>query len=57
MLGLGVAGSLYTAKRIAHHRYRTAERRRWTLLPFTNLIVGLAVVNVVLFLFPMAHRM
>jgi polyferredoxin len=57
VLGLGVAGSLYTAKRIAHHRYRTAERRRWTLLPYTNLIVGLAAVNVVLFLFPMAHRM
>jgi polyferredoxin len=57
VLGLGLAGSLYTARRIAHRRYQSAERRRATLLPYTALIVGLGLLNVLLFLFPMAHRM
>ena len=57
LLGLGLAGSLYTARRIAHRRYLTPARRRSTLVPFTILIVVLAALNVVMFLFPMAHRM
>jgi len=57
LLALGLAGSLYTARRIAHRRYLTAARRRSTLLPFTVLIVVLGALNVVMFLFPMAHRM
>ena len=57
ILALGLAGSLYTARRIAHRRYATTARRRSTLVPFTALIVVLAALNVAMFLFPMAHRM
>ena len=57
LLALGLAGSLYTARRIAHRRYLTPGRRRSTLLPFTVLIGVLAALNVVMFLSPMAHRM
>lgn len=57
LLGLGVAASLYTAKRLAYRRYRTTARRRATVLPYAVLIAGLGALNVMLFLFPMAHRM
>ena len=57
ILGLGLAGSLYAARRIAHRRYLTPARRRSTLIPFGILIVVLGALNVVMFLFPMAHRM
>ena len=57
ILALGLAGSLYTARRIAHRRYLTPARRRSTLIPFTVLIGVLAALNVAMFLFPMAHRM
>ncbi|MBK8468254.1 MAG: 4Fe-4S binding protein [Actinomycetales bacterium] len=57
ILALGLAGSLYTARRIAHRRYRNPARRRATLIPFTVLIAVLAALNVAMFLFPMAHRM
>ena len=57
LLGLGVAASLYTVKRIAHRRYRTVMRRRATVLPYAVLVAGLGALNVVLFLVPMAHRM
>ena len=57
LLALGLAGSLYTARRIAHRRYLTPARRRSTLIPFATLIVVLGALNVVMFLFPMTHRM
>jgi polyferredoxin len=57
VLALGLAGSLYAARRIAQRRYVTTTRRRSTLLPFTVLIGVLAALNVAMFLFPMAHRM
>ncbi|PVU84269.1 ferredoxin [Cellulomonas sp. WB94] len=57
LLALGLAGSFYTARRIAHRRYRTAARRRRTLLPFVVIIALLGAVNVGMFLLPMAHRM
>ncbi len=57
LLAVGLAGSLYTARRIAHRRYLTPARRRSTLIPFTVLIVVLGALNVAMFLFPMAHRM
>jgi hypothetical protein len=57
VLGLGIAGSLYTLRRIGHRRYQTPERRRQVLAPYTVVIVALAALNVVLFLMPMAHRM
>ena len=57
LLALGLAGSLYTARRIAHRRYLTPTRRRFTLLPFAAMIGVLAALNVVMFMYPMAHRM
>ena len=57
LLALGLAGSLYTARRIAHRRYLTPARRRSTLVPFAALIMVLGALNVVMFLFPMTHRM
>jgi polyferredoxin len=57
LLALGLAGSLYTARQIAHRRYRTPARRRSTLIPFSVLIVVLGALNAVMFLSPMAHRM
>jgi len=57
LLALGLAGSLYTARRIAHRRYSTPARRRSTLVPFAALIMVLGALNVVMFLFPMTHRM
>ncbi|GAA3823902.1 4Fe-4S binding protein [Cellulomonas soli] len=57
LLALGALGSAYTAKRIAYRRYRTTARRHATLAPFLAVIVVLTIVNVWLFLLPMAHRM
>ncbi len=57
LLALGLAGSLYTARRIAHRRYLNPARRRSTLVPFTVLIVILGALNAVMFLYPMTHRM
>jgi polyferredoxin len=57
LLALGLAGSLYTARRIAHRRYLTPGRRNSTLVPFTVLIVVLGALNAVMFLYPMTHRM
>jgi len=57
LLALGLAGSLYTARRIAHRRYRTAARRHRTQVPFVVIIALRGAVNVGMFLLPMAHRM
>jgi polyferredoxin len=57
LLALGVSASLYTARRIAHRRYLTSARRRSTLAPFNVVIAVLAALNVVMFMYPMAHRM
>jgi len=57
LLAFGLAGSLYTARRIAHRRYLTPARRRSTLVPFSVLIVVLGALNAVMFLYPMTHRM
>ena len=57
LLAAGVASSLYTARRIAHRRYRTTARRQETLAPYVAVIVVLAAANSYLFWLPMAHRM
>lgn len=57
VLALVIAGSLYTAHRIARSRYQTTKRRRATLLPYATVIAGLGVLNMFLFSLPMAHRM
>jgi len=57
LLAAGVAGSLYTAHRIARARHHLAARRRRVLAPFAAMILVLAALNVALFALPMAHRM
>jgi polyferredoxin len=56
LIGLGLAGSLYTAYRIARH-HADSPRSRAAFIPYAALIVLLAVVNVGLFMLPMAMRM
>lgn len=57
LLALGLAGSLYTLRRITYRRYSAPSQRTSTLLPYTILIGLLGALNVAMFLFPMAHRM
>jgi len=57
VLALGVAGSAYTIRRISHRRYGSVARRRATTVPFMVLLGILSVINVYLFMLPMAHRM
>ncbi|AQX17113.1 ferredoxin [Tessaracoccus lapidicaptus] len=57
LLALGIAGSLYTARRITHRRYQSITRRTGTFVPMAVLIAFLGALNIYLFLLPMAHRM
>jgi polyferredoxin len=57
LLALGLVGSAYTLRRITYRRYSTPAVRNSTLLPFSILVGLLGVLNVAMFLFPMAHRM
>jgi hypothetical protein len=57
LLALGLFGSFYTLRAITHRRYLTPARRRVTMLPFCALIGILTALNVVMFMYPMAHRM
>jgi hypothetical protein len=55
MVGLGIAGSLYTAYRIARGNY---SGKTWgVLMPYIILILLLGAVNIWLFILPMAMRM
>ena len=56
ILGLGLWGSLYTARRITFRRYSNSTVRKATLRPYVILIGSLTALNVGLFLLPMAHR-
>ncbi len=56
LIGLGFLGSLYTAYRIAKANY--APEKLWgTFAPYAVLMVVLGVMNVYLFVLPMAMRM
>ena len=56
LIALGVIGSLYTAYRIANSNYDVA--RRWpAFAPYAVLVMVLGVINVYLFILPMAMRM
>jgi polyferredoxin len=57
ILALGLAGSLYTAWRIADRRKITGRRPWAQFAPYALLIALFFAVNVVLFALPMAHRM
>jgi hypothetical protein len=56
LVGLGFAGSLYTAYRIAKANY--APEKLWgTFVPYAVLMVVLGFINVWMFVLPMAMRM
>ena len=56
LIALGFAGSLYVAYRIAHANY-PAEKVWSTFTPYAVLMVILGVMNIWLFVLPMAMRM
>jgi len=56
LIGLGLLGSLYAAYRIAKSHYGASNT--WpTFLPYATLVLILGVMNVGLFMLPMAMRM
>jgi hypothetical protein len=56
LIGLGFAGSLYTAYRIAKANY--PQEKLWgTFAPYAVLIVVLGAITVWMFVLPMAMRM
>lgn len=57
ILALGFVGSVYTVKRITNRRYSAPTTRRATMFPYIVLVSALGALNVVMFVFPMAHRM
>jgi ferredoxin len=59
LIALGLAGSLYTAHRIAVARSTAHSRpaRRLLLAPYATIIVALVALNGWLFALPMSHRM
>jgi hypothetical protein len=56
LIALGFIGSLYTAYRVAKNNHSGALAWR-TFAPFAVLIVVLTIMNVYLFVLPMAMRM
>lgn len=56
LLALGILGSLYTAYRIAQRNYGNAGKGWSTFAPYAILIAILGVMNLWIFLLPMAHR-
>lgn len=57
VLALGLAGSVYTVRRITFRTYQSPRTRTATMLPYMILVGALLALNVAMFLFPMAHRM
>ncbi|MFC7483292.1 4Fe-4S binding protein [Luedemannella flava] len=57
VLAIGVAGSAYTAYRIARAHHPKVAVRRATLTPYLVVVVVFAVANTVLFMLPMSMRM
>jgi len=57
LLALGLVGSVYTLRRIVNRRYSAPTQRSSTFLPYGILIGALGLLNVIMFLYPMAHRM
>lgn len=57
LIALGVIGSLYTAYRIARSNYYGQGRTWSAFAPYAVLVLLLGVVNIWLFILPMAMRM
>jgi hypothetical protein len=56
LIGLGLIGSLYIAYRITRANY-PSEKLWGTLAPYAVLMVALTLMNLELFILPMAMRM
>jgi hypothetical protein len=56
LIALGFIGSLYTAYRVAKNNHSSAQVWR-TFVPYAALVVVLTIMNVYLFVLPMAMRM
>lgn len=56
LIGLGFVGSLYIVYRVVQHTY-PPEKRWGTLVPYAALMVVLGLMNLYLFILPMAMRM
>ncbi len=56
MLALGVLASLYAVYRTAKRQYPIATTHRKVLVPFSVLVIGLALLNTWMFALPMMHR-
>lgn len=57
LIALGILGSGYGAYRIARYHYPAPGVMSASLMPYAVVIVLFGLINVALFLFPMAHRM
>jgi hypothetical protein len=56
LIALGFIGSLYTAYRVAKNNHSGPQLWR-TFAPYAALVVVLTIMNVYLFVLPMAMRM
>ncbi|MEL7565755.1 MAG: hypothetical protein AAGU27_12810 [Dehalobacterium sp.] len=57
LIGLGVAGSIYSVYRIAKNHFKGPKLLWNSVLPFALLILILGAINIYLFMLPMAMRM
>ena len=57
LLAIGIGASAYAVWRIARKRYQAPRNLRWTLVPFGAVVAVIALVNIGMFMLPMAHRM
>ena len=56
MLALGVLASLYAVYRTARRQYPATTMHRKVMVPFSVLVIGLALLNTWMFALPMMHR-
>ena len=57
LIALGTVGSIYTAYRLVKSNADTAEKTKQTFIPFAVLMVLFGIINIYLFMQPMAMRM
>jgi hypothetical protein len=58
LLALGFIGSIYAVYRIAKLNHSGADGKIWeTFVPYAVLVTVLTVMNIYLFMLPMAMRM
>jgi hypothetical protein len=57
LVALGVLGSLYAAYRIAKSNVGVSKQTWPTFAPYALVVAVLGIINVILFVLPMAMRM